>query len=283
MSFGTETFPASVDGGLERLLEEGHALYRRDRYAVASVPYLDSDGKPQTGLLVEILNTLPDGRVAATPGNHQIYFVGGQPHDAMGREILSGSPQHCEPLFDGKLSNFLWSWKQNDASGQMRDYISLHEKLTCYINLLSGPAEQVYPEFSATPYAAGGIDLSESPFPFEDMNSARANLGELDKKLQDDKVAVIGVGGTGSYILDLISKTRVNSIRYFDFDVFDRHSAFRSPGATIREELGQPKVSVFERRLQGWHRGMVAQRWHGTASWKPRTYGHRRDNSSHAG
>ena len=45
------------------------------------------------------------------------------------------------------------------------------------------------------------------PFPFEDMNSARANLGELDKLIESDSIAIIGAGGTGSYIFDLVSKT----------------------------------------------------------------------------
>ncbi|TIS72287.1 MAG: ThiF family adenylyltransferase, partial [Mesorhizobium sp.] len=95
--------------------------------------------------------------------------------------------------------------------------------------------------FKVTPFAAIAQSSQECPFPFEDMNSARANLGELDKLLAGDTIAIIGVGGTGSYVFDLISKTRVKAIKLFDFDVLDLHNAFRVPGATDREELGQPK------------------------------------------
>jgi hypothetical protein len=37
-----------------------------------------------------------------------------------------------------------------------------------------------------------------------------------------------GLGGTGSYILDLVSKTPVNEILLFDSDDFLQHNAFRS-------------------------------------------------------
>lgn len=83
-----------------------------------------------------------------------------------------------------------------------------------------------------------------------------ANLGELDKLIASDSIAIIGAGGTGSYIFDFISKTRVQKIKLFDFDVFDLNNAFRIPGATDREELGQPKVRVIEQRYIGWHKGI---------------------------
>nr|WP_164748382.1 ThiF family adenylyltransferase [Mesorhizobium sp.] len=165
---------------------------------------------------------------------------------------------NATPLFDGKVSSFYWSWKPHDANGSNRDYRTLHEKFTEYIFYVSGPAEAKYPNFKVTPFAAIAQSSQECPFPFEDMNSARANLGELDKLLAGDTIAIIGVGGTGSYVFDLISKTRVKAIKLFDFDVLDLHNAFRVPGATDREELGQPKVRVIDRRYAGWHKGTQA-------------------------
>ena len=43
-------------------------------------------------------------------------------------------------------------------------------------------------------------------------------------------MAVIGLGGTGAYVLDFFVKTPVREIRAFDLDAFHVHNAFRSPG-----------------------------------------------------
>lgn len=250
-----EKLPQSIDGSIQRLLDEGYALYRRGTYIVASVPYLDAEGNPHTGLMVDSLNLDEAGLVRAAPSSHQMYFIGLQPYDHEGRILFGGAGESVVPLFDGKQSSFFWSWKPKDAAGNMRDYHDLYEKLTDYISYVSGPCEAKYPEYVILPFPETGDIDPECPFPFEDMNSARADLRELDRLLQDDCIAIVGAGGTGSYIFDLISKTRVKKIRLFDFDVFDLHNAFRIPGATEREELGQPKVDVIEQRYRGWHNG----------------------------
>ena len=249
-----EKLPESVDGSIQRLLAEGYALYRRGPYIVAAVPYFNERGEAETGLMVDTLNFDADGRVRVEPTNHQMYFIGGQPYDDKGRILFGGRDSNSVPLFDGKRSSFYWSWKQLDAAGQKREYYSLYEKFIEYIAYVSGPVEAKHPEFTITPFAS--MTESDCPFPFEDMNSARADLNELDRLLEDDTIAIIGAGGTGSYIFDLISKTRVRAIKLFDFDVLEIHNAFRIPGATNREELGQPKVAVMEQRYRGWHKGV---------------------------
>ena len=47
----------------------------------------------------------------------------------------------------------------------------------------------------------------------------------------------MGLGGTGSYVLDLVAKTPVWEIHLFDGDAFLQHNAFRSPGAPSLDEL----------------------------------------------
>ncbi|ENT4336887.1 ThiF family adenylyltransferase [Klebsiella oxytoca] len=64
-------------------------------------------------------------------------------------------------------------------------------------------------------------------------------MGALTARLEGQHIAIIGVGGTGSYILDQIAKTPVSEIRLIDGDDFLQHNAFRAPGApsinTLRE------------------------------------------------
>lgn len=251
-----EKLPPSEDGSIQRLLDAGFALYRRGPFLVMPIPYLDAVGEPHTGLLVDTINEDADGQARTLPMNHQMYFIGAQPFDQEGRILFGGNGANAVPLFDGKSSSFYWSWKPHGDNGVMRDYVSLEEKFTEYAFYVSGPAEAKHPQFKVAPFADIGQVEADCPFPFADMNSARANLSELDKLLADDTIAIIGAGGTGSYIFDLISKTRVKTIRLYDFDEFDIHNAFRVPGATHREELGQPKVKVIEQRYDNWHRGL---------------------------
>lgn len=68
-------------------------------------------------------------------------------------------------------------------------------------------------------------------FKYPDTNSTRAKIDFLNRKFKNQKIAIIGLGGTGSYILDLVAKTHVKEIHLYDGDNFQVHNAFRSPGA----------------------------------------------------
>ena len=89
-----------------------------------------------------------------------------------------------------------------------------------------------------------------SPFLLPADASATQNTSDLDVLLQDEKVAIVGLGGTGSYVLDLVSKTRVKEIHLFDDDRFLDHNAFRSPGPTGMHDVvvGDLKVNYHARR-----------------------------------
>ena len=46
------------------------------------------------------------------------------------------------------------------------------------------------------------------------------------------------MGGTGSYLMDILAKTNVKELHLFDEDVLKQHNAFRMCGAARIEELG---------------------------------------------
>lgn len=102
--------------------------------------------------------------------------------------------------------------------------------------------------------------MTDSPFEFADTASARQRTTDLAVKLQQEKVAIVGVGGTGSFVLDFVAKTWVKEIHLFDGDEFLQHNAFRAPGACGREELSEaPNKAVFHAgRYSQMHRGVVA-------------------------
>jgi hypothetical protein len=51
------------------------------------------------------------------------------------------------------------------------------------------------------------------------------------------RIGIAGLGGSGVYVLDFVSKTSVAEVRVIDGDDFSQHNAFRAPGAPSLEQL----------------------------------------------
>jgi hypothetical protein len=127
-----------------------------------------------------------------------------------------------------------------------RQYIDYYEKVTTYVGLLLQHARAIQPNATATTFPVVEADESISVFRYLDTASTRAGIGAQSDKLKLGKVAIVGLGGTGSYILDLVAKTPVTEIHLFDGDVFSQHNAFRSPGAISVEDLRtKPNKAVY--------------------------------------
>ena len=62
-------------------------------------------------------------------------------------------------------------------------------------------------------------DDGESLFNYVDTAATKAGLVVANGKLENGKIAIVGVGGTGSYVLDFVAKTPVAEIHIFDRDV----------------------------------------------------------------
>lgn len=74
-----------------------------------------------------------------------------------------------------------------------------------------------------------------------------------------DKVAFVGLGGTGAYALDLVAKTHVQEIHLFDGDHFLQHNAFRAPRAASLEILRKKpsKVAYYAEIYGQMRRGII--------------------------
>src|SRR5215831_14926400 len=98
-------------------------------------------------------------------------------------------------------------------------------------------------------------------FKYPDTNSSRAKIEYLNRKFEGQKIAIIGMGGTGSYILDLVSKTPVEEIHIYDGDVFQLHNAFRAPGAIDGKILDEneelKKVDYYYSIYSKMHNGII--------------------------
>lgn len=115
---------------------------------------------------------------------------------------------------------------------------------------------------AATARTKRGIHLEKVPTPFcyPDAASIRGDYLSTTERLQLNRVAIIGLGGTGSYVLDQVAKTPVKEIHLFDRDTFEVHNAFRAPDAATLEDIsGQlTKVGYWAREYGRMHLGVVA-------------------------
>ena len=96
------------------------------------------------------------------------------------------------------------------------------------------------------------------PFVYSDTASTRAGIEALSRQLAGGTIAIIGLGGTGSVVLDLISKTPADRILLIDGDRAEQHNAFRWPGAMAIEDIAAdlPKVEYFSRIYSRMHTGI---------------------------
>jgi molybdopterin-synthase adenylyltransferase len=68
-------------------------------------------------------------------------------------------------------------------------------------------------------------------------------------RLFQSKVAVIGCGGLGGYIIEELARLGVGTIKAVDPDVFEEHNLNRQILCTV-SDLGKPKARVAKRRIR---------------------------------
>lgn len=214
---------ALADDGYDIDIVSGHLVVR-------DVPYVNADRQVKRGILVSTLDLAGD--VATRPSTHVVMFGGEYPCDRNGRELAKIKCGTERKVISDRLV-VEYSFSSKPADGY-RDY---HHKMTTYVAIISGPAEAIDPCATPQPRRVKEAVDADTVFKYVDTASSRAGITAVSGKLALDRVAIVGLGGTGSYILDLIAKTPVREIHVFDGDDFLQHNAFRSPGAPSLEEL----------------------------------------------
>jgi hypothetical protein len=242
------------DNGYDVLIKAGHLVVR-------SVPYVDSNCDIQYGLLVSELTLAGD--VTARPSDHVAMFSGAAPCDRHGNvlsKILNSSERR--ELGDGLVVHHTFSSKPSVG------YADYYDKMTTYIRIISGPAIAIDETVTAMMFPVIEEDDEASVFNYLDTASSRAGINVVSQKLGLRKVAVVGLGGTGSYVLDLVAKTPVHELHLFDGDMFLQHNAFRSPGAPSVEELrAEPhKVAHFAQQYSKMRRNIIPHPYYLDAS-----------------
>ncbi len=235
--------PWSHSADLERLVAAGYELeLTGDGYLlVRNVPYLDQDRAVQRGIVVTKLEL--NGDVTINPvQDHVAYFMGSTPYRWNGEQLTPLAKANMT-LVDGRVAHFSMSLKCPTAD-RYPDYFA---KVEYHVQNIEAEAKQVDSTTTAQMFGPCIINRDEWPFEYADTASGRAGLGAINARLAGQQIAIVGLGGTGSYILDLVAKCPVDEIHLYDGDRFSSHNAFRAPGAASLEEVrdGKPKVERF--------------------------------------
>lgn len=234
------------------LLEEYDLELRETNLLVHHVPYVNSSGKVDYGILVSELTT--NGERTVPPGRHDVYLIGGVPYDHQGHVVSIVIDQNSQDFGEGLVASCRLSGKPGGRMPQ--DY---YEKIRTYVRILSGYAHAVDPSATHKNFPVRESSSQESVFRYHDAATSRSGLSAVTGKLKLAKVAIVGLGGTGSYILDQVAKTPVAEIHLYDDDVMYAHNAFRSPGAATLDELtAEPrKVDYLFERYDALHRNII--------------------------
>ena len=238
---------------LKRLRDEGYEIEVRGGHLIVHhIPYVNSNREVKIGKLISTL--LMSNEVTLKPDNHVINFMGEHPCNNDGNIITS--IQHVvvnQQLFNDIILNH--SFSNRPPNG----YDNYYDKVTRYVELIIAPAKSIDPKVTATTFRVMECSQEESVFRYLDTNSSRANINFINEKFKGQRIGIIGLGGTGSYILDQVAKTPVDEILLFDNDEFLLHNAFRAPGAPTIQILNeqQMKVDYFASIYSNMRRGIV--------------------------
>lgn len=251
--------PAVLDQALDAFVRAGMRVDVTGSYLqVHDVPYVTEQRKVAFGTL--ICAFIYNETEVTSPGtDHQIWFDGSYPHLANGKSMelwlarseMPPGYQVCE----GVPARFQFSNKPDGFTS----YAAHFTKMRHYWNLLVAEALAVDPFLHARIQQRIGearVTVQDSPFVYADTCSVRGKFMRASQRLGLENVAIIGVGGTGSFVLDQVAKTPVREIHIFDGKPFAQHNAFRAPGAASTADFGQPKVDYYTRMYSAMHRGI---------------------------
>ncbi|AZI24165.1 ThiF family adenylyltransferase [Pedobacter sp. G11] len=239
---------------LKRLRDEGYEIeVNGGHLLVHHIPFLDHNTQLRFGSLVSTLSLSNDEKTT-TPDNHVISFIGENPCDMNGVAISAIQHDNTRRPLNGDIIVDR-SFSNKPLSG----YPNYYEKVKRYADIISAPAKFLFSEVTEKTFEVIPDNDNQTVFQYIDTNSSRANIEIINSKLGGQRIAIIGLGGTGAYILDQVAKTPVAEINLFDGDCFDQHNAFRSPGAVSVDELrsNPRKVGYFKEIYSNMHRFIV--------------------------
>lgn len=250
--------PIVPDSGLQRLVDAGYEVeVRQQHLLVHAVPYVTADRQVKRGTMVCLYLRSGDSVLPPNTGGdtHQVWWAGEYPCFADGGAMSQLENEHTrQELFPGCTIDHRFSNKPFGVNA----YEDHYQKITHYVGLIQAQARVLEPLATAQTGRLIKVEEGTSVFRYADTASARAEIITTSARLAMGKVAIVGLGGTGSYVLDQLAKTPIQEIHLFDGDLFLQHNAFRSPGAATAAEIDArlSKTEYFHGRYDPMHSGV---------------------------
>ena len=130
-----------------------------------------------------------------------------------------------------------WSRKPK-TKGRKRAYQDYREKIETYVEEVASHADTKRPGvLDAARSGADPVVASRTRFKYLNTGTYRNGLRGIERRIEDEVVAVVGVGGSGSYLVDILMKTDIRELHMYDDDNLKQHNAFRIAGSARIEEL----------------------------------------------
>lgn len=258
----------AADSGLQRLLDESfEAEVRQQHLLVHSVPCVTADKAVALGTLVcKYVENAGAVLPPTAPGdNHQVWWIGPFPCRADGTpltELVAQTQPQAYVIFEGCVAQHQFSNKPEEWSAT--GFPDHYEKITHYVTLIQSQAKCLDRDADArTGRVIAPVD-SQSVFRYADTASARSEIIATSQRLKLRRIAIIGLGGTGAYVLDQVAKTPVEEVHLFDGDDFKQHNAFRAPGAASVVDLKRrlKKVDYFLEQYDPMRKGIVTHAYY---------------------
>jgi hypothetical protein len=248
--------PTALNLALQPFVEAGFQVsVTGDFLIVHDIPYVANGPTLKKGKLITTF--MMSGDQIVPPNTHQVWFQGEFPRMSNGELLMAiGTPESTAgDLGQGVTANYFFSSKPLKPNWSR--YETHLEQIQHYDALMTYQARAFDPNAGRREIGKAVVHEILTPFQYPDASSLRGAYVATTERLALKKTAIIGLGGTGSYVLDQVAKTPSWEIHLFDGDVFEMHNAFRAPGAAEQSDFGILKTEYFYREYSAMHKGVI--------------------------
>ena len=211
---------------------------RQNRISVTGVPYRKREGG--AGRCQIAVETQDDGLTMKAPEH------GGASHAA---RLIGVSEGYAYQASGEPVGNPLWTDGTNECVISIKldegEYVNAWHALFVYTARVAGEVGREERE------------QVERVFDFEIAGEDSRDMRVWRDRARGQRIGIVGLGGVGLWILDLMSKTDVSEIVIWDGDEIEGRNLVRAPGWAGQDAIGKNKAQFFGEHYQRMRKGIT--------------------------